>query len=131
MAQQPRLAFSDIAAIITQVKFKDYVLHLTEIPLRGILLQVRYMEPDIDMPGGPPIPQHGRKWFISPFSTETEIVRTAYKALLTSLEHQLGEHFTYVGDRVYSPHLSISARRAACRANDYDTRIPPEEKGKP
>jgi len=62
----------------------------------GFLVQLRYHEPDIEDRQFPRIakPQHARKWYVSSHSTPTEVVRTAYKACLTSLEHRLGEYFT-------------------------------------
>ncbi len=55
------------------------------------------------------------------------MVRSAYKACLTSLEHQLGEWFTFKGHRVYSPHLDIEARIEMCERMLFDKR---EEPGK-
>lgn len=81
----------------------------------GFLLQLVYNEADVDRPGTVPVPQHARKWYVSAFSTETEIVRTCWKAVLTSLEHRLGEHFTYNGARVYSPHVDVELLREASK----------------
>lgn len=79
----------------------------------GFLLQFVYDEPDTEDPDGPLTPQHCRKWYISPHSTATEVVRTAYKAVLTSLEHRLGEHFRFQGQQIYSPHTSLEGMLAA------------------
>jgi hypothetical protein len=90
----------------------------------GFLLQLVYMEPDADAPvavDGPVI-QKARKWYVSPFSTESEIVRTAYKAVMTSLEHRLGEHFRYRGQKVYSPHFWVGALEKIASDGAFDTR---------
>lgn len=73
----------------------------------GFLLQLVYYEPDSDHPGSLPVRQGTRKWYVSSHSTETEVVRTAYKCVLCSLEHRLGEHFRYQGSRVYGPHAAV------------------------
>jgi hypothetical protein len=49
----------------------------------------------------------GRKWRLSPHMTNGEIVQTAFKALLTCLEHEARERFTYKGVPVLSPHWDI------------------------
>ncbi len=106
---QPRLSREQIQEILDQISlgpvlYQDYRFRLIESD--GIfLLQLVYREQDCDTLEMSE--QHARKWFISAHSTTTEIVRTAYKAVLCSLEHRLGEWFTYDGRRVYSPHRSV------------------------
>jgi len=89
----------------------------------GYLLQLVYMEADVEHPEEGPVPQHARKWYVSAFSTETEIVRTVYKAVLCSLEHRLGEFFTYKGRKVYNPHFDVGALGdldASCKVDVRD-----------
>lgn len=81
----------------------------------GFLLQLVYLEADtsagpVNMES-PLCDQYARKWYVSSHSTETEVVRTAWKAVMASLEHRLGEHFRYHGVQVYSPHHDISELR--------------------
>ena len=84
----------------------------------GYLLQFVYDEPDVEDPSKGPVPQHCRKWYISPYSTTTEIVRTAFKAVEASLAHRLGEHFTYNGKQIHSPHLHVDALVEAADSQD-------------
>jgi len=51
--------------------------------------------------------QQGRKWYVSPHSTESEVVQTALKALLTAAEHEIRETFRYQGAAVFSPHFNV------------------------
>ena len=88
----------------------------------GYLLQFRYCEVDSYDPTGEPQEQRCRKWYISPYSTTTEVVRTAYKAVQASMEHRLGEHFTYQGKRIHDPHRDVDALVSIC--NEQDERIP-------
>lgn len=110
----------DIEKIISQVSFQDRSFRLLNKG-DGYLLQVQYLEADIDV-GGPPILQSARKWYISPWMTETEIVETAFLACQRSMEHVLKEHFKYKGERVYSPHFDIDARLDIVRAGRLDAR---------
>jgi hypothetical protein len=52
---------------------------------------------------------HGRKWHLSEWSTDSEVVQTAWLAVKTWLEHEARERFTYRGRSVFGPHLSVSA----------------------
>lgn len=75
---------------------------------------------------GEPITWRGRKWLLSYHMTETEIVCTAFKALAAALDHELREHFTYKGARVFDPHRSIALLvEIAGRADALDVRDDP------
>jgi hypothetical protein len=68
---------------------------LTAITLRarkgdGYPLQLSYREPDVET--GEMALQRARKWYVSPWMTETEIVETAFKACRVSSDHVLKEH---------------------------------------
>lgn len=73
----------------------------------GFFVQLRYIEPDISTEN--PEDQHGRKWYVSSHSVESEVVQTILKAALTSAEHIVREHFTYKGERIFTPHWDIAA----------------------
>lgn len=49
--------------------------------------------------------QRGRKWYVSPHSTESEVVQTALLAILTFEEHEAREKFLYKGERLFGPHI--------------------------
>lgn len=112
LAAQPKLGRAEIEMILKGLSLGEGLYENWRFLLHdkgdGYLLQLSYYEADVDNPlGGPPVEQKTRKWYISPYSTKTEIVRTAYKMVMTSLEHRLGEHFTFGGRRVYNPHFSV------------------------
>lgn len=58
----------------------------------------------------PATKQPGRKWYISPFMTEGEVVQTALMAALAFEEHEVREAFTYCGRPLYGPHININAQ---------------------
>lgn len=68
--------------------------------------------------------QNGRKWYVSPHATESEVVQTALKAVLTAAEHELREAFTYHGAALYSPHFDVHALIDAARSRKPDVRTP-------
>lgn len=53
--------------------------------------------------------QHGRKWYVSSFSTDGEVIQTALKAVLTAAEHEIRETFQYHGRAIFEPHYSLDA----------------------
>ena len=117
----------EVRAIIDQVSFFDRKIII--IPKgedhndnQFFLLQVQYMEEDIET--GKDELQRARKWYLSPYSTETEIVETAFAACKRSMDHVLKEHFLYKGTRVYSPHFDINKRLELAVAGSFDARKP-------
>ena len=83
---------------------------------------MEYWEPDVEKPGSEPVLQKTRKWYISPYSTYSEIVETCWAMVIRSQMHVASEHFQYRGRRVYSQHFNIEARIQACDKKDYDCR---------
>ncbi len=64
--------------------------------------------------------QHGRKWFLSPHMTVSEIVGTAFKACLTAEEHECREAFRFRGQRVFTPHLDVEWMAERMNAGDVE-----------
>lgn len=111
----------EIQEIVDRVQFMDRSFRLLEKG-DGFLLQMEYMEPDVNKPGSPPVLQRTRKWYISPFMTESEIVETAWACACRSQLHVAGEHFTYKGRRIYSQHFDVYARLDLCDDDAFDAR---------
>lgn len=56
---------------------------------------------------GQPMAWKGRKWFLSIHMTKSEVIQTAFKAVLTAVEHELRETFRYRGQAIFGPHFSV------------------------
>lgn len=54
-------------------------------------------------------PWSGRKWALSPHMVTSEVVRTAYFAIMQAEHHEIDEKFTYKGAAVYNPHMDLDA----------------------
>lgn len=63
---------------------------------------------------GEPYNEGGRKWDISKYMTESEIVFTVWKAVLTFMEHELREQFMYKSKRIFDPHIDVNALLSVC-----------------
>jgi len=118
---QSRKTFEEIQNIIDKIEFMDWKLRLLSKG-DGYLLQWVFNELDVEHPEKGPQPQHCRKWYLSPFSTETEIVETAWKACWIAMMHEVSERFSYNSKRIYSPHFAVSARIDMCNREVYDVR---------
>lgn len=94
----------EIKRVVSEVKFldRDFVVMQKG---DGYLFQLRYPEKCVDT--GMVMMQHSRKWYISPYMTTSEIVQTALKACLTSMEHVVRENFYYKGERIFGPHHDV------------------------
>lgn len=104
---QKAKTFDEVKAILDKISFLDRKFLLMEKG-DGFLLQVTYYEDDV-VTGEKNVLQKARKWYVSSFSTTTEIVRTAYKAIETSMMHVVDEHFLYKGKRIHNPHFDVEA----------------------
>lgn len=107
--------------IIGNIRFMDRRFRILEKG-DGFLLQVQYMEACTDT--GALEVQSARKWYISSHATETEVVDTAFAAVMRSMRHVVHEHFLYKGVRTMDPHLSIKARAYAVTHGARDARKP-------
>ncbi len=56
---------------------------------------------------GTSLPWKGRHWRLSEHMTDGELVQTAFKAIMTALEHEARERFTYKGKAIFGPHLDV------------------------
>jgi hypothetical protein len=56
----------------------------------------------------------GRRWVISRHMTDSEVVQTCLKAVLTAEEHEAREKFTFMDKPVFGPHINILELLGAC-----------------
>jgi hypothetical protein len=59
---------------------------------------------------------------LSTFMTKSELVQTAFKAVMTASEHEIRETFTYKGRRIFGPHFDVEALWSI--AGKVDVRAP-------
>jgi len=75
----------------------------------GKLLFLQHYQHVLDVKTGEAIVQRGRKWYISPYMTASEVVQTALLAVKQFEEHEIRENFFYHNKRVFGPHLDVRA----------------------
>jgi len=108
--------------ILKDVRFNDWEI-IVRLDRHRAYLQVRAEEP-CSVTGD----MHrwsSRKWFLSPHMTESEVVQTAFLAVMTAVEHETREAFTYAGHAIFSPHYDIHKLVALHESGDaHDVRTP-------
>lgn len=116
-------------SILSKVQYKDWDFYVGSCEGERPYLQIRFYE--MDSYTNLPEPQHGRKYFLSPWMTKSEVVATAFQAILAAEFHECREFFKYEGHPIYSPHFSVDALVDLCRNNQFDARdIPPKKSTK-
>lgn len=68
---------------VAAIRFQDWMFRTGPMD-EGFFLQVVFVAHDRSDATGI-AEQHGRKWYISPYAVESEVVQTALKAVLTAL----------------------------------------------
>lgn len=103
-----------IQDVLAEINYKDWEInaHATDSEM---YLQVHFMD------GGEP--QSGRKWRLSVWMTRSEIVQTAFKAVLAAEEHEVREKFNYRGRNIFGPHFDVDALVALVDDKCYDVRV--------
>lgn len=97
----------DIFSILQQVSYPGLSFHLDKKAENVVLLQVIGYIPCTN--SGEIQEQCGRKWYISPYMTDSEVVQTCFLAVKTFLLHEVHENFKYQGQPIFRPHFDIDA----------------------
>jgi hypothetical protein len=90
--------------VLDRISFENYRF-VIGVYADKMELRLHYREADIDT--GVEEWQVSRPWLIDLGCTPSDLVRTAFKAVMTSMEHRAREGFTYKGVRVFGPHFDV------------------------
>lgn len=110
-----------VFSVINKCSYPGYAFSVA-VEGRLVVLRVVFTGPDV-VDGSET--QMGRPWVIEFGAHPPQIVQTAFKAVLTSLEHRARESFAYGGRAVMSPH------RTPAQMLGYPTVGEPESSGVP
>lgn len=102
------MTLEEARAVVADVAFPGYRFRVEPLGsgAEHFYLQAHFDAPDVDAPDQVET-QATRKWLVSRHMTRSELVQTALKCVLTSVEHEAREQFAYRGRRVFGPHLSV------------------------
>lgn len=101
------------ARVLRAIKYKDWVFTVEsrtwkfeKINDTLYFLRVEFKTPNTETQDD--ASWKGRKWLLSERMTDSEIVQTAFKAVLTAEEHETREQFKYHGQAVLAPHHNLN-----------------------
>jgi hypothetical protein len=100
-----------IKSIVSNVSFNDWTFRVDTNADDSPYLQVLFIDKD-RITGAEEI-QRCRKWQLSYYMVNSEVVRTAFKAVEAAMLHEVQEAFKYKGARVYNPHVDLDSLAAA------------------
>ncbi len=104
--------------ILDSIIFLNYQFKITTSPRGETYLQATYIDEDIYT--GKAEVQTTRRWLLSPHMTDSEVIQTAFKLCMTSMEHRTREAFTYKGARIFGPHFDVEDLVGLCKAGGED-----------
>lgn len=100
-------------SLIDAIRFMNYRFDVVESGRGDVYMQAHY--DDADIYTGKAEDQTTRRWTLSPAMTDSEIVQTAFKLCMTSMEHRTREAFTYQGARIFGPHFDVNDLVNLCK----------------
>lgn len=110
----------DAQIVLNNVRFPGYrfQIHGNFDATQGFTyLQAVFMAADNTASCIPSFQEHRtRKWLLSQHMTVSELVQTAFKCVLASIEHEAREQFTYKKARVFGPHFLVDDLVGLCLA---------------
>lgn len=115
--QAQKLTLEDIQTILENIKFRNFKF-VAERAHTGFHLQLCAEEMNTSTNASSLM--YGRKWFFSERASKNDIVRTAFKAVVTWQEHEARELFQYQNVSVFSPHFSLDNLIALSKQMSYE-----------
>ncbi len=93
-----------VHGVLRKLKFQDWKFVAAE---RGGMVYIKATWAAPCNVTGTPSQQVSRRWLIRPEASEMEIVQTAFKLVITALEHEAREQFAWHGRAVLGPHQNL------------------------
>lgn len=107
----------NVRSVLNKINYLDWVFenhtkhatvwHDTKTNETSCLIRVKFTAHDNDNPNNREA-QYGRWWVLPDNFTESDIIRTAWKAIECAVIHEAQEQFTYNGARVMDPHRDLT-----------------------
>lgn len=85
--------------LVDSISYKDWRFHVKQAARDIMYLQVGFVDEGEYWTG--------RKWLLSEHMTKSEVVQTAFKAVMTAEEHETREKFLYKDKAIFGPHYDV------------------------
>jgi hypothetical protein len=102
-----KLTIQQLNKIILDIRCMDYMFSIVGDGDESWCLMAQYYEKDV-VTGRHEL-QETRLWPLPSNADRDAVVRTAFKCVMTSLEHRARGHFTWRERSVFGPHMSLDA----------------------
>lgn len=104
-----RRPFEELRAVVALVTYPGFEFLLSQDGEGDTATAwVQIMCPGgVDTVTGDPMPWKARKWKVSFYSTDTEIVQTLWAAVQRALIHEASELFRFTGEAIFDRHLDV------------------------
>lgn len=110
--------FDRVAKVLEQVEYReDWQVTLT-VEHNQLWMQVRFWRKDVI--SGLYDWGYGGKAAITEQITTSQIVQMAFGLIKATEEHECREHFLYLGERVFGPHIDIHALVEVATDTDHE-----------
>lgn len=106
MSGQPRRTLNSIQMVAGFCDYPGYEFKVSTYPDGTPWLQVHCPE-GVDTVTSEPSAWSGRKWPLSYYMTDTEIVQTAWMAVQRALIHEASEMFKFMDAAIFDRHISV------------------------
>ena len=94
----------DFLEILSLCEFQDWEFYIGK-DVHRFFLQIKAIgKCNVS---GKPWNWSSRKWPLSPHMTDSEVVQTAFKAVMTAMEHETREQFKFLGESIFDPHYNV------------------------
>ena len=108
---------ADFHNLVNAISYKDWVFYIGAFGEYSFYLQLKWKDEDHDNPGEV-VSLGGRKWYLSPHMTDSEVILTAWAAVEMAELHEARELFLFEGERVLNPHIDVRELQNICRKED-------------
>jgi len=111
-----------IKALVGDVKYSDWDFLVKTNKDKTPYIQIKFWAKSNFSDSDKLELQSCRKWQLSYYMCDEEIISTAFKAMLAAVEHEARELFTWRDEPIYRPHLDIYTLHRISSENAVDKR---------
>jgi hypothetical protein len=111
-----------VRTILNRIRYKNWSFYLGQLADGHLYIQAQFPAACAD--SGVIETQFGRKWLLSEHMTLSEIIQTAFKAVMTAEEHETRECFRFDGQPIFGPHFYVSDLFEVAAYRERDARAP-------
>lgn len=125
---------ASLKALVAQIAYPGFTLKIgldgDRADPAGCYPWLQVICPDgINTETGEPFPWKSRKWKLSYWMTDTEVVQTAWAMVERALIHEASELFTFKGQPIFDRHINVhELAELRARPDIMDGRDEPEAK---